>query len=228
MLFKKLHEWDLTPKEAMRLQEKMRGLVLPEDDFGRIRIVAGVDASYCRSEKITTAGVAVLTFPELELVETVTATEPTTFPYVPGLLSFREMPALLAALELVAAEPDLVIVDGQGLAHPRGFGIACHVGVVLDKPTIGCAKSRLIGDYAQPGPERGDSSPLVIGSQRVGSVLRTKSHVRPLFVSPGHRIGFESADRMILECTRGYRLPEPSRLAHEVVSRAAGILVRKA
>ena len=204
----------------MRIQEDLRRLVVIEDDFGHVRIVAGVDVGLTPAEGTATAGVVALTFPDMELIETATTTQPVEFPYIPGLLSFREAPAILSAFGLLAAKPDLLMVDGQGIAHPRRFGIASHLGLLLNIPSIGCAKSRLIGEYREPGPEPGDSSALTIGKERIGSVLRTKAGSKPVFVSPGHRVGFESAERLVLECTKGYRLPEPTRLADRLVSQA--------
>lgn len=218
MRVKNPQPWDVTTRQAVRIQENLRCFVSLDDDFGTIRVVAGVDVGFSSAEGLVTGGVVALTFPELKLIETASATEPVRFPYVPGLLSFREMPVILAAFEILSIEPDLMIMDGQGLAHPRRFGIACHLGVALDCPCIGCGKSRLIGKYEEPGPMIGDSSPLMIESERIGSVLRTKDNVKPLFISPGHRISFESAEKLILELTRGYKLPEPIRLAHNLVS----------
>jgi deoxyribonuclease V len=217
----------VSAEEAVRIQNDLRGRVKLEDDFGTVSLVAGVDVGYSIAEGTATAAVVVLTFPDLSLVETATATETVEFPYIPGLLSFREAPAILAAFGILTAEPDLLMVDGQGIAHPRRFGIACHIGVLLDKPSIGCGKSRLIGEYSEPGPEPGDSSPLTVKSERVGSVLRTKAGVKPLFISPGNRIGFESADRFVLECVRGYKLPETTRLADRIVSHALPVLATK-
>lgn len=220
MRFKELHSWNVTPGEAVQIQKNLHSLVKVEDDFGPVKIVAGVDVGYSRAEGTATAGIVVLKFPDLSLIETVTATEAVDFPYIPGLLSFRETPAIMAAFELLVAKPDLLLVDGQGLAHPRRFGIACHIGVLLDLPSIGCGKSRLIGEYEEPGPDPGDSTPLMVKDELIGSVLRTKTGVKPLFISPGHRVGFESADRLVMECVKGYRLPEPTRLADKLVSRA--------
>lgn len=220
MRFKELHSWDVTPHEAVQIQKNLHSLVKLEDDFGPIRIVAGIDVGYSRTEGTATAGIVALSFPELAIIETVTATEQIEFPYIPGLLSFRETPSIMAAFELLVAKPDLLMLDGQGFAHPRRFGIACHIGVLLNLPSIGCGKSRLIGDYEEPGPDSGDSSPLMIGSERLGSVLRTKAGVKPLFISPGHRVGFESCNSLVMECIKGYRLPEPTRLADRLVSRA--------
>jgi len=215
-----VHRWKVTPEEAVRIQEDLRRLVTLRDEFGPIRIVAGLDVSLTRSEGTATGGIVALNFPDLELIETATTTQPIEFPYIPGLLSFRETPVLLAAFDLLAAEPDLLMVDGHGFAHPRRFGIACHIGLLLDIPTVGCAKSRLIGQYEEPGPQPGDSSPLMVGTEIVGSVLRTKAGAKPVFVSQGNRVSLESVERLVLQCTKGQRLPEPTRLAHRLVSQA--------
>src|SRR5579875_171604 len=166
------HRWDLSPQEAMALQQELRGRVVVQDDFGPIRFIAGVDNSYVPATETTYAGVVVLSWPELELVEQKVSRTPTTFPYVPGLLSFREAPGVLAAIEMLEHEPDLFIFDGQGIAHMRGLGLASHLGLVLDKPSIGCAKSRLVGQYVEPGPRQGDSSPLTYHRRIVGTVIR--------------------------------------------------------
>jgi deoxyribonuclease V len=164
--------------------------------------------------------VAVLRFPGLDLAEWAWAELPTDFPYIPGLLSFREIPVILAAMERLTLAPDLVLVDGQGIAHPRRIGIASHLGVLLDLPTIGAAKSRLVGRYDEPGPERGDRSPLVHRGEVVGAVLRTRSRVGPLFVSAGHRVSLDTAVGYTLACAPKYRLPETTRQAHNLAARA--------
>ncbi|HOK52846.1 MAG TPA: deoxyribonuclease V [Armatimonadota bacterium] len=218
MRYKTLNSWDITPVEAVRIQEELRQLVVLRDDFQEIRTVAGVDVGLSKSQDMATGGVVVLSFPDLVVMECASASKPVTFPYIPGLLAFREIPAILAAFEKLTIEPDLLIVDGQGLAHPRRFGIACHLGLLIDRPSIGCGKTRLVGKYEEPGIEPGSSSVLVDDSERVGSVVRTKLRTKPVFVSPGHKINFETAERMVLECAKGYRLPEPVRLAHNLVS----------
>jgi deoxyribonuclease V len=217
---RKLHSWDVSPAEAALIQEDMRRLVKVEDDLGQIRTVAGVDVGYSRTDGTAIAGVAVLTFPELSLIETATAVEIVDFPYVPGLLSFREIPAILAAMEMVTTNIDLILVDGQGIAHPRRAGIASHLGVLLDLPTIGCAKSRLVGKYKEPGLQPGSYSPLMVDSERIGSVLRTKLGVKPLFISPGHKVGFDTSIELVLKCVIAHRLPEPTRLADKLASRS--------
>lgn len=219
MRIKHTHPWNVSPEEAARIQNELRSRVKIEDDLGEVHTVAGVDVGISQSEGTATGGVVVLSFPALDMIEMTTATRPVEFPYIPGLLAFREMPAILAAFELLVSKPDLLIVDGQGLAHPRRFGIACHLGVALGLPSIGCGKKRLVGAYEEPGPQAGDSSPLMADTERIGSVLRTKANVKPIFVSPGHRVGFESAEKLVMRCTRSYRLPEPIRLAHGLVAR---------
>lgn len=165
------------------------------------------------------AAVVVMSFPELAVEEMATAVGPIDFPYVPGLLSFREGPVLLAALERLSAAPGVIMFDGQGLAHPRGLGIASHLGLFLERPTLGVAKKLLTGEYIPPGPEPGDASPLMQQQQQIGTVLRTKHRVKPVFVSPGHLIDFDTATRLVLACCRGYRLPEPTRRAHLIANR---------
>lgn len=215
-------DWNVTPKEAVQLQANMRDMARIEDDLGEIRLVAGVDVAIGRGWKEGRCGIVILSFPELELVETRVHAAPVRFPYVPGLLAFREVPIFLETYKLLEHEPDLIMFDGQGYAHPRRFGLACHGGVVLDKPSIGCAKSRLIGDYSESAPEAGSASPLIAPEgDQIGVVLRTRSAVNPMFVSPGHRVSFDSAARLALACTRGCRVPEPTRLAHILLANAS-------
>jgi deoxyribonuclease V len=179
-------------------------------------LIAGIDVAL--PENQTRAAVVVDSYPELKPVETELAACPLTFPYVPGLLSFREAPAIVAALEKITCRPDLIIVDGHGITHPRRLGIASHIGLLLDLPTIGCAKSLLVGRHGLVGPQPGDWAPIEYQNEIVGAALRTRVGVSPVFVSTGHHIGLEAAVRWILACCRGYRLPEPQRQAH----RAAG------
>ena len=183
-------------------------------------MVVGADVSYAKRAETMYAAVVVMEWPSGEVVEEVTAERRAEFPYIPGLLSFREMPSLLAAFEKLRIRPDVIICAGHGIAHPRGFGIASHLGVLLDVPTIGCAKKRLVGEHAEPGPERGSQVPLRLEGKTIGTVLRTRSNVKPVFISIGHRIGLRSAVRLVLETGGGYRLPEPTRLAH-LLSNAA-------
>jgi deoxyribonuclease V len=224
MRFAELHEWNVSPAEARAIQAELAGCVELRDVIATdaIATVAGIDNSYVKSDGATTACAVVvaLSFPALEVIETAVAWEPVTFPYVPGLLSFREAPAVLAACATLRAEPDVVLCDGQGYAHPRRFGLASHIGVILGRPTIGCAKSRLVGRYEEPERVFGAQTPLVDRGEIVGAAVRTRPRHKPLFVSPGHLISVESAVAITLACCRdGHFLPEPSRLAHEIVTR---------
>ncbi len=209
-----LHRWDVTPEEAVALQQQLRQQVILQADLGRVERVAGVDVSF-RGERAR-AAVVVLSFPQLAVVERALAELPVSFPYIPGLLSFREGPAVLAAFERLTLWPDLVIFDGQGLAHPRRFGLACHLGLFLDLPSIGCAKSRLCGTYREPGPFRGEWSPLYDGEEVIGAALRSHPAKEVLFISPGHRMDLETAIRYVLACCTNHRLPETTRWAHRL------------
>jgi deoxyribonuclease V len=203
--------WPCSPAQARQLQEWLRGQVVAEDKLGIVREVAGADAHY--SGDCVCAAVVVMGLPNLATVESALVHRLLTFPYLPGLLSFREAPAITEALNQLSKRPDLLLVDGQGLAHPRRFGLACHLGVLADVPTIGVAKSRLIGRYEEPGIERGAWSPLTDGGETIGAVLRTRRAVRPVFVSVGHRISLRTAIDLVLRCTGQFRLPEPIRAA---------------
>lgn len=210
-----LHAWDLKPAEAMRLQRELAARVERTDRLGRVRHVAGIDISANDYTGLARAAIVVLTFPALEEVEVARAERPLTMPYVPGLLSFRESPVILAAMEKLGQVPDLLLVDGQGLAHPRRFGIACHLGVLLDLPAIGCAKSILRGRHAPLADEVGARAELVDGGEVVGMALRTRRRANPIYISIGNRVSLETAVRYVEACCRGgYRLPEPTRLAH--------------
>ncbi len=213
-----LHDWNLTPKQAIAVQNELRGRVCLHNDFGRVRYVAGVDVGFESNKSITRAAVAVLSIPNLELVEHAIARVPTSFPYVPGLLSFRELPAVLRALQQLTIRPDLCLVDGHGFAHPRRFGIACHLGVLTNIPCIGVAKSRLIGESDEPPNERGGWQPLMNKNETIGAVLRNKSNTQPLYISIGHRITLAAAMEWVLACTTRYRLPETTRHAHRLAS----------
>jgi deoxyribonuclease V len=216
------HPWDLTPDEAVRLQKLLRARVLVQAlELERVQYVGGVDVGF-RDEKAR-AAVVVLNFPALQVVEQAIAEIPVPFPYIPGLLSFRETPAILAALEQLKALPDVLICDGQGLAHPRRFGIACHLGVLLDRPTLGCAKSILVGRHGALSDAPGSTTELVVGEEVIGIVVRTRKDVKPVYISIGHRIDLPSAVNLVLACTRGYRLPEPTRLADRLASRKGTI-----
>jgi deoxyribonuclease V len=201
--------------DARARQEKMRGFVVREGGPEQVLYVAGVDCGFpgVHEGKVTRAAVAVLSYPALELHEHAVIERPTDFPYIPGFLSFREVPAIVTALSRLKTQPDLLIVDGHGYAHPRGFGIACHLGVETGIPSIGAGKSRLVGEFRMPATEAGSRQPLRYKGETVGTVLRTRAGVAPLFVSSGHKIGLDAAVDWVLACTRGYRLPETTRWA---------------
>lgn len=209
--------WDVTPAEAADIQREMASQVVDRDQVGDVGHVAGVDVGFEGKDKqISRAAVVVLTFPELEPVETAIARKPVTFPYIPGLLAFREAPVILHALELLKTTPDVIIVDGQGRAHPRQMGIACTLGVLLKWPTIGCAKSILVGKAEEPKEQVGAWTPLIYRKQVVGAAVRTRLKVTPVYVSIGNRVSLERAVEIVLKCCKGYRLPETTRLAHRV------------
>ena len=221
MKFRAPHRWDLSTAEARAIQERLRSRVRVEPLERSPRLVAGIDVTYPEGAGSALAGVIVMRLPSLEIVERVFAEVPLAFPYVPGFLSFREAPAVLAALRRLAAEPDLLLFDGQGLAHPRRFGLACHVGVIVDRPSVGCAKSLLVGAHAEPGARRGCRRRIVDRGETVGVALRTRDAVRPVYVSVGHRIDLAGAVRAVLGCSRGHRSPEPLREAHRAVGEVA-------
>jgi deoxyribonuclease V len=209
------HPWDLSIEEALSLQKDLAKEVLAETTFdpARVATVAGVDVGF--KGDLARAAVVVLDAASLEPIDWAVATTEISFPYVPGLLTFREGPCVLAALEKLTAWPDLLVFDGHGLAHPRRIGLASHLGIVLDRPSIGCAKSRLTGTYKEPGEQVGAWSPLRDKEEVIGAVLRTRSHVRPVFVSIGHRVDLSTSVAVVLRCTKGYRLPETTRYAHK-------------
>jgi deoxyribonuclease V len=210
------HSWDLSPKEAIALQRELAPQIDMSDANATFHTIAGIDVGI--KGEIARAAVVVMTFPELQEVERVCSERPITMPYIPGLLSFRETPVILDALASMEHTPDVLIFDGQGYAHPRRMGIATHVGILLDQPTIGCAKSRLCGTHEEPGPERGSYTWLRHKEEIIGAVLRTRTQIRPVYVSVGHRIRLETVIDLILCCGAGYRLPEPTRWAHRVAS----------
>jgi len=215
-----LHKWNVTPKEAIAIQKDLSAQIIHDRplDFDAITLVAGVDVSV--KHNVSQAAVVVLTYPDLEVIETALAKQPTPFPYVPGLLTFREGPALIEAFEKLKNTPEVFIFDGMGRIHPRRMGIASHLGLWLDKPTIGCGKTHFIGDYDQPASEKGSFAPLTHKGEQLGIVLRTRTNVKPVYISPGHLCDIASAQQLTLNCTPKYRLPRPVRLAHN----AAGTL----
>ena len=212
------HSWVKTAAEAKQIQEKLRHKVVTVDRLEKVEYVAGIDIGFEDRYKISKAAVAVLSYPELELVETAIARTPTAFPYVPGYLSFREIPAILAALPQIKQTPDLILCDGQGFAHPRRFGLACHLGVLLDIPTIGVAKSRLIGEHAEIPLAKGSWQPLKDGDETIGVVLRSRTNVKPIYVSIGHKISLPTAIDYVMGCITKYRLPETTRWADKLAS----------
>ena len=218
--YERLHEWEMTPKEAVELQKKLRERVRLEPLKRPVETIAGADISFNKFSPVVYAGLVVMRLPLLEVVEEVGVVSETRFPYVPGLLSFREAPSVLEAWAKLKTEPDAVMFDGQGIAHPRRVGIASHVGLILNRPTLGCAKSVLVGKYEEPAPERGDWTELVDpkNGETVGAALRTKTRTQPIFVSPGHLIDLEGAVQFTLAADGGYRQPEPTRRAHLLVN----------
>jgi deoxyribonuclease V len=216
--YEQLHDWTMTPKEAVELQRSLRERVRLQPLKKKIETIAGADISFNKFEPTVYAGLVVLRLPTLEVVEEVGVMSETKFPYVPGLLSFRETPSVLEAWAKLKTEPDAVMFDGQGIAHPRRIGIASHVGLLINRPTLGCAKSVLVGKYEEPGAERGSWSELIDKGEVVGAAVRTKTNVQPIFVSPGHLIDLQGAIDLTLQADGGYRQPEPTRRAHLLVN----------
>ena len=214
-----LHGWDVTPSQARGLQLSLAGQISLSPMRKKIRFVAGLDCSLNKRRGRIYAAAVVFSFPDLALIETANAELPLEFPYVPGLLSFREIPVCLEAARKLKQAPDVWLIDGQGIAHPRRLGLASHLGLFLNTPTIGCAKSRLIGTYDEPNPEKGSYSWLYDKDEKIGAVLRTRTGIKPLFISPGHLCSFEDAIYYTLACTTKYRLPEPTRIAHQTVGK---------
>lgn len=216
-----LHEWNLTPRDAVALQRQLAERVEREDRIGDVRHIAGVDIGFEQGGHVTRAAVVVLAWPSLEVVEQLVHREPTRMPYIPGLLSFRELPAALGAFATLKHDVQLVMADGHGIAHPRRLGVASHLGLWLDIPTIGVAKSRLTGRHAEPGPQRGDWTLLEDprADEVIGAVLRTRANVKPVFVSAGHRLCLATALDWVVACLGRTKLPEPTRLADRLASR---------
>jgi deoxyribonuclease V len=218
MIQKPLHAWDLTPQQAIALQKELAQRIIREDRFGEVRTIAGVDMAINEQNGMARAAVVLLSFPELQILERHVYEEPIRMEYIPGLLSFRETPCIIGAFAQLKRQPDLVMVDGQGIAHPRRLGIASHLGLWLDLPTIGCAKSILRGHYEESklSEEAGSWVPLRDRGETIGAVVRTRTRVHPMIISLGHRISLESSIRYVLLCTKGYRLPEPTRQADKL------------
>lgn len=221
------HSWDVSVEKALAIQRRLRPLVAQETSdvtLDSVHTVAGVDASYPAHQQSGRAAIVVFSFPDLKVIDQAVATRESVFPYVPGLLSFREGPVVLDAVAKLTTRPDVLIFDGQGYAHPRRFGLACHLGLYLDIPSVGCAKSRLIGKYIEPGPNKGDRSPLTDRGETIGMVLRTRPKTNPLFISRGWKIDLPTSVELVLRCVRGYRLPDTTRAADSLAGQieAAG------
>jgi deoxyribonuclease V len=218
---RELHHWDVDVREASEIQRNLRGRLRLVPLESELSIVAGADVSHARSDrKILVAAVVLMTLPDLSVVEETIAYRRATFPYVPGYLSFREAPVLLDAFRKLSRVPDLVLFDGQGIAHPREFGLASHLGLMLDLPSVGCAKKRLVGDHGDVGRDAGSRMPLTVDGKPVGTVLRTRTGVKPVYVSPGNRIDIDGSGDAVMQCLAGFRLPEPIRRAHQLTQKA--------
>jgi len=218
MLISDLHPWGVTYKEAVKIQKDLKDKVSVKKIDKRIKYVAGLDVSYAKESNIMWAGVVVLDFPSLNKAEERWSQKKVSFPYIPGLLSFREIPALIDVLRKMEIEPDLIFCDGQGIAHPRGLGLASHLGILLNKSTIGCAKSPLVGTYSQVGESKGNYAYLIHQNRIIGAVVRTRSKVKPIFVSPGYGVMLNDCVTFVLETCSKYRIPEPTRQAHLLVN----------
>jgi deoxyribonuclease V len=220
MDYRRLHGWDVTPEQAVRIQQELRTrLIARDEELAEFRTVAAMDVSYDKRSPWLFAAVVVIRLPGFHVVETAGVRAQARFPYVPGLLSFRESPAGLEAWEKLRTRPDCLICDGHGYAHPRRFGFACHFGLLVDLPTIGLAKSVLVGRFDPPGAARGSATDLTDAGEVIGAAVRTREGAEPVFVSVGHRIDLPRAVATVLACTAGYRLPEPARRAHALVNR---------
>ncbi len=215
-MIKFLHSWKLTTEKAIELQEHLRKYIVLKKEFSELNSIGGADVSYSKDKDVLNGAMVVLSLPELKLIDKATARGKITFPYIPGLLSFREGPILIKTFQKWRIKPDLMIFDGQGIAHPRGIGLASHLGLWLDLPSIGCAKTSLFGEFKEPGPIRGDFEWIYHGKKKIGAILRTKDRVKPLFVSPGHRIDLALSVQIVLKCCKGFRFPEALRKAHQL------------
>jgi deoxyribonuclease V len=221
MRYLKLHPWNVNYKEAVEIQKRLEKQITLKSSFKNLngKLIAGADVSYDKEIDRFYAGVVVFELQTMQKIEEVTADGKVSFPYIPGLLSFREAPILLRAFSKVKRIPDIIMLDAQGIAHPRGIGLASHIGLLLNKPSIGCAKTRLIGEYDNVGEDVGYYSQLTLEGKAVGVVLRTRKNVKPVFVSPGHKIDLATSIDLVLKSCRGYKLPEPTRQAHNLVNR---------
>ncbi len=220
MEIKELHSWQVSTREAARIQADLRDRVILnfQSDFSSIQTVAAADVSCHKYQNVLYAAVVIMQFSTLQIIDSYSRRATTSFPYIPGFLSFREAPIIVEIFKKISHPPDVLICDGQGIAHPRGLGLASHLGLFLDVPTIGCAKSVLVGNYLEPEPLKGSQSPLMYQGKQVGVALRTRSYVKPIFVSCGHKIGLPEAIRIVLQTSPRYRIPEPLRMAHQLVN----------
>jgi deoxyribonuclease V len=216
MIMKDLHSWEVNVEEAIQIQEALRDRLILKNTFTEVRTIGGGDVAYSKDRNFLFAAIVVLSFPKTETMDFATAHGEIPFPYIPGLLSFREGPILVNTFQKLKIKPDVMIYDGQGIAHPRGIGLASHMGLWLDLPSIGCTKTPLLNDFICPGPLKGSFELIRREGKEVGTVLRTKENVKPLFVSPGHRIDLQTSIQLILETCQGYRTPEPLRRAHQL------------
>lgn len=228
MKIKRLHSWPKTTQAAVALQRQLAGAVRCEPIRGAVKTVCGVDCAFAPAHHLAIAAAVVLSYPQGRVVETVSAACPIEFPYVPGLLSFREAPVCLQAIKKLQTRPDLFIIDGQGIAHPRRLGLASHLGLWLDCPTIGCAKSWLCGQFVMPSTQKGDVQLLELDGQPIGAVVRTQANTKPLFVSVGNRCQLDEAITWTLRLVGRFRLPEPTRQAHIAAERQKRLLAAAA
>lgn len=219
MELRAMHSWNLSEEEAVQLQQELARQVIAEDGLADIQYVAGVDVAYSKHSDKLIAAVVILDAKSLKVAESVVVEDHVQFPYIPGLFSFRELPPVIQAFQQIKTPPQLIVCDGQGLAHPRRFGLASHLGLLLDMPTIGCGKTRLLGEFEKPGADRGAMSPLIDHGEVIGSVLRTQDGIKPIFVSVGHKISLATACDWILKLAPRYRLPETTRQADQLVNR---------
>ncbi len=218
---KPLHSWDVSIEEAIQIQEALRDRIVLKKTFSTVRTIGGGDVAYSKNGNLLFGAIVVLSFPEMEILDTAEADGKIPFPYLPGLLTFREGPILIKTFQKLRLKPDMMIYDAQGIAHPRGIGLASHMGLWLNLPSIGCAKTPLLPEFISPGPFKGSFEWIRREGKKAGAVLRTKDGVKPLFVSPGHRIDFSASNRLILESCKGFRFPEALRKAHQFAERIA-------
>ncbi len=224
-----MHSWDLAASEAIKLQKNLGAKVICRGKPKKIKTIAGADLCFDKSRELGFCCITLMSYPDLEILQVYSYYDKVTFPYIPGLLSFREGPLFLKTFEKLEKSPDLIVFDGQGIAHPRRLGIASHMGLILDIPTIGCAKSKLTGEYKEPGLKKGDRSFLYdkSGKDILGIVLRTRDNVKPVFVSPGYKVGLKESAEIIMTCVKKYRIPEPVRMADIEVGKYKRIVRRK-